>query len=318
MQNGEPAMQSLVETRYLLTAVVLAEELNFTRAAKRLMISQSGLSRRMNELENRTRLKLFDRDNATVTLTDAGRAFVEEAKLSLLHHERAIRFAKAASEGVEAHLTVGHSPYVDPALISALLSVRLPLYPTLSLRIQSDFAPELAHGLLSSTLDLALIANPAPNRKLTTTRVSEFPFFIALPETHPLTEKAAISLSELRNSPWILFDRRVHPLLHDMIIRRAAEEGISVKSNQNILMAEEGLHLAAQHVGVAFLPTSIAPRNAPGVEVRPLIDGELRVEVCLASRADNGSKLVGEFARAFMKRIAQVLKPPQMKLPMTG
>jgi DNA-binding transcriptional LysR family regulator len=107
-------------------------------------------------------------------------------------------------------------------------------------------------------------------------------------------------------------------MLHDMILRRALEEGISVKSNQNILTAEEGLHLAAQHVGVAFLPTSTAPLHTPGVEVRPLIDGELRVEIYLASRADNGSKLVGEFARTFMKRVSQVLKPPQMKLPMIG
>jgi Bacterial regulatory helix-turn-helix protein, lysR family len=47
------AMQSLLETRYLLAAVILAEELSFTRAAKRLKLSQSGLSRRLNELESR-------------------------------------------------------------------------------------------------------------------------------------------------------------------------------------------------------------------------------------------------------------------------
>ncbi len=254
-----------------------------------------------------------------MVLTDAGRAFVEEARLSLLHHERAIRFARAASEGVESHLTIGHSPYVDPAMISALLSIRLPMHPNLSLRTQSDFAPELVHGLMSSTLDLALIAHPGPNRQLTTTKVSEYPFYIALPEAHSLAEKSAVSLNELRDSPWILFDRKCHPILYDMIIRRAEEEGICVRSNQNILTPEEGLHLVGQDVGIAFLPTSNLPRSVnPGVTVRPLTDREILVEVYLASRADNGSKLVSEFARAFMKRIAILMKPPQMKLPMTG
>ncbi|HEV3439770.1 MAG TPA: LysR family transcriptional regulator [Gemmata sp.] len=178
-------MQSLLETRHLLAVAILAEELSFTRAAKRLKLSQSGLSRRLNELESRCGLKLFTRNHAGVAITDAGRAFVEEGKLSHLHHERAIQFAKEASEGVESHLTIGHSPFVDQGLVSALLSIRLPLHPGLAIHMQSDFAPELVHGLLASSLDLALIANPAANRKLTMAKISEAPFYIAIPEDHP-------------------------------------------------------------------------------------------------------------------------------------
>ncbi len=310
-------MHLLLETRYLLAAVILAEELSFTRAAKRLKLSQSGLSRRLNEMESRCSLKLFTRNHAGVAITDAGRAFVEEAKLSLLHGERAIRFAKAASEGVESHLTIGHSPYLDPVMISALLSIRLPLHPNVVLHMQSDFAPELVHGLLTSRLDLALIAHPGANRKLTMAKISEAPFYIAIPEDHPLASRDILTLGDLRGCTWIIFDRKVHPILHDMISRRAAEEGVTYRNNQNVLSDEEALQLVAENVGIAFLTMATALRtNRPGVAVRPLVDKELRVELCLASRADNRSKLASEFVRAFMKRIEQIIAPPQMILPL--
>ncbi len=95
--------------------VTLSEELNFTRAAKRLGITQSGLSRRVGSLEKKHRIKLFERDHANVVLTEAGRVFVEEAKLSLMHDERAIEVARAVSEGVESVLTIGRSRTPTPS-----------------------------------------------------------------------------------------------------------------------------------------------------------------------------------------------------------
>jgi DNA-binding transcriptional LysR family regulator len=109
-KEGGP-MQKYIEVRLLVAIVTLSEELNFTRAAKRLGITQSGLSRRVGSLEKKHRIKLFERDHANVVLTEAGRVFVEEAKLSLMHDERAIEVARAVSEGLESVLTIGRSPY---------------------------------------------------------------------------------------------------------------------------------------------------------------------------------------------------------------
>ena len=77
------AMPTPLEICYLLTAVILAAELSFTGAPKWLKMCQSGVSRRLNELESRCGFKFFNRDHARVVITDAGRAFVEEAILSL-------------------------------------------------------------------------------------------------------------------------------------------------------------------------------------------------------------------------------------------
>ena len=191
-------MDTPIETRYLLAAVILGEELSFTGAAKRLKMSQSGVSRRLSELENRCGFRLFDRNNANVVITEAGRAFIEEAKLSLIHDARALEHGKAANEGAESQLTIGRSPYLDPSIVPALFSVRLPLYPNLNIHMQSDFAPELEHSLVTGKLDLALIANPSSNRKLTATKITEAPFYIAIPEDHARASKETLTLGDLR------------------------------------------------------------------------------------------------------------------------
>jgi len=195
----------------------LAEDLSFTRAAKRLKLSQSGLSRRLNELKSRCGCTLFSRDHANVAITEAGRAFVEEARFSIVHSERAMQAAKTAHAGVVSHLTIGHSPYVDPVLTSTLFSIRLPLHPNLLLNMQSDFAPELVHGVLTSKLDLALIANPGANRKLTTTKIAEAPFYVAIPDDHPLAARETLTLEDMHGCTWIIFDSEgsSHSARHD-------------------------------------------------------------------------------------------------------
>src|ERR1700729_3204497 len=100
-------------------------------------MSQSGLSRRINQLEKRCGFRLFDRNNANVVVTEAGQAFLEEAKLSLMYDARAVEHGKAANEGAESQLTIGRSPYLDPSIVPALFSVRLPLYPNLNIHMQS-------------------------------------------------------------------------------------------------------------------------------------------------------------------------------------
>ena len=305
-------MQRLIEVRLLVAIVTLAEELNFTRAAKRLGITQSGLSRRVASLEKKFRIKLFERDHANVVLTEAGRVFVEEARLSLMHDERAIEVAKAVTEGVESILNIGRSPFCDPILTSTLLSIHLPLYPNLHVHLHSDFAPELIHDLAVSKLDLALIANPGSNRKLTTAKVSESPLYVVLPEDSPLAGQDSVTLLDLKDERWILFERKAHPDMYDAILRRAAEEEIVFRDGQKFLTAEDAAQLVSESLGVAFLSMPGALRIAErGSIVRPLDDKELQLQVCLASRAENRSKLISEFVRAFMRRIAHVKKPPQ-------
>jgi DNA-binding transcriptional LysR family regulator len=123
-KKGRRAVLPNVEVRYLRAVIALAEELNFTRAAHRLHITQPALSKQIAELEEEYRFQLFTGDKRRVVdVTDAGRVFVEEARSALLHGERAIELARATQEGGETVLVIGYSPYADESWISTILSV---------------------------------------------------------------------------------------------------------------------------------------------------------------------------------------------------
>ena len=86
----------------------------FPEPPQKLHISQPALTKRIAELEDRLGLALFERDRQIVDVNDSGRAFVEEARLSVLHGERAFQAARTVARGVDVVLNVGRSPYTDP------------------------------------------------------------------------------------------------------------------------------------------------------------------------------------------------------------
>ncbi len=115
-----------IDLRLLRSAVIVATELNITRASEIVGVSQPALTKQLQELEARLKVVLFDRDTQNVELTDAGRAFIQKAELSLFYREQAIDAARFAAKGAEAVLQVGQSPYVDPFISSILSSTHLP------------------------------------------------------------------------------------------------------------------------------------------------------------------------------------------------
>src|SRR5215469_17296818 len=104
----------LPEIRLMHAAIALAQELNFSRAAERLRITQPTLSKQIYELEELLEFRLFERSHKGVEMTDAGQAFVAEAREALLHTERAVTAARAAFNGADEILNIGRTPFSDP------------------------------------------------------------------------------------------------------------------------------------------------------------------------------------------------------------
>lgn len=311
-------MHPQIDTRLLMAAIVLAEELHYGRAAQRLHIAVSTLSKQIAQLEERLGFILFVRNSKGVELTEAGRAYVEEARASLLHAEKAINVARAANDGHEQIIAAGHTPYIDSALKLLLLSIHLPLYPNVRVQLHSDFSFDLIHGLLAAELNVALVAWPPVSPSLTLVEVSHTPLYIALPETHPCARMAEVPIKDLAQDQWILFNRRIHPLLYDRILHCAKENGIAPKDVHYIVTAEEAAHLVKEHAGVAFMAKPVAESNEqPGVIVRPIAEKSLWVKTYLVLRANESSRMVNEFARAFLRKCtSQDSNEEQLRLPM--
>ncbi len=93
---------------------------------------------------------------------------MEEARLAILHSERAMYAAKSCGEIDLRSLTIGRSPYVWIEFVNRLFSIELPLYPQLAIQLESAFSPNLARSVLNGSIDLAIAIGIPEHRGLTT------------------------------------------------------------------------------------------------------------------------------------------------------
>lgn len=310
---------ALPEIRLLQAAITLAEELNFSRAAERLRLTQPALTKQIFELEGQLDLRLFERNHQIVDLTNAGRAFIEEAREAILHVERAVSVAKATLNGADEILNVGKSPYGDPYLVSTLLSIRLPLFPGLNIKLWSNYSNVLTHEVIAGTLDLALVTGVPDTPKLSFLNVADDPFYIAMPLDDELASNSAISMGDMRNRDWILLGRHANPHLYHTIQRVASDKGIRISDTHHVMSPEEASELIRERKGLAFLPRHGAWRIAcDGITMRPLAEDGLRLVTSLAVRADSKSRVVKEYVKAVGRKLASTRQSVQGRLPLNG
>ena len=310
-------------TRNLLSlvksAIALADSLNFSRAARIRHISQPTLTKHISGLEDWVGVPLFERDRQTVAINDAGRAFIEEARLSVLHFDRAVHAARAVTQNSELVLNIGRSPYTDPFLISTLLSIRLPLFPSLKVELSSQFSCDLVQDVLTGSMDLAIATEPPISPMLSATKIAEAPFYITMCRDDEVAASEQLTMPALHGKEWVLFERRVHPRLYDAIMRVADEKHVIPSQVHHVMTAEEAFAFISHGRCLAFLTKSGALRIARGtLTLRPLAEESLSLKTYVAARVDNKSKLTSEFMRAFVKKVTQFNSLKQLGLPISN
>ncbi len=169
---------------------------------------------------------------------------------------------------------------------------------------------------MAGELNLALVTAPPENSRITAAAFAQTPLYTALPQTHAAAQKEHIALQDLAKDAWILFARRVHPVVHDAILDAARRQGIAPKHAHDVITTQQAVHLVSEHVGVSILaqPPAVGA-SAEGVVVKPLSDASLCFETCVIIRADNDSRLANEFARSLLRKYTpQRPSPKQMEL----
>ena len=303
---------ALPEMRLLQAAIVLAEELNFSRAAARLRIDQSTLSKQIAMLEEQTDLRLFVRNHQTVELTDAGRHFVEDARSAVLYAERAIADARAALHGADEVLHIGRSAFADPYLVTAIQSIQLPLFPSLKVKLSSNFSHELARMVAAGTLDMALVISIPDTQVLSLLSIAEEPGYIALPKSDAIAGRNELNLEDLHAHEWIVPERHINPYISDMIQTAASTKKIVPSDTHTFTTAEEASALVLARKGAAFLTREAAWRiSCDEITIRPLVEENLKLVTGLATRADEKNRLTREFARAAGRKLVKVQHPPR-------
>jgi DNA-binding transcriptional LysR family regulator len=301
--------------RDLELVVALHEEGNMTQAAKRLGITEPAFSKQLQKIERRIQARLFERGRGGVVPTAPGRSFVAHATNSIQAFHRAVHDAHEARYGEHQILRIGASSFLSPTWIQHLCAVELRQFREPTIEVITGYSPDLVLQLQQHHIDLALITSPPPNAALTTVRVATNPFMMVMRSEHHLAHRKSVSLIEVAQYPWVLFNRAIHPYLYDRILQRMAAEHWEPRLLHHIGQAEHAAALLTDDKLIAWMTPAGAERVAHDGLVRvPLVDSVIQLETHLATLATNKSQLVSEYVRMFVKRIEEQKVPTQLRL----
>ncbi len=308
-----------IDFKYLRVAVAMMDEMDTSRAAARLGIGQSAISKQLAALHAALGYPLFVKQGRRMVPTPAGDVFVAEARKALDFAERSVRLSRSAHEQMQVVLHVGKSPYTDPYLITNLLSLRLPYFPNLRVELSSKVSVELSHDLLNGTLDLAFLTGLPETPRITSVLVAQQRFFVAMLESDELAWSMEVTAPQLETKSCVLFDRHVHPYLYDQILRDARPSRAPGTSIHHITTAEEACQFVMRGFGVAILTQAGAWRIArEGITIRPLGVRGVGLATRLACRSDSGERVVSEFVRSFVRVIMSPTNATQLSLGLAG
>jgi DNA-binding transcriptional LysR family regulator len=253
--------------------VAVAEELNFTRAAERLHVSQSPLSQAIRALETNLGVTLLTRTSRHVELTAAGQELLPAARAALGAVEHAIEIARAAGQGQARLVRVGFVAYGACDVIDQSLAAFAPPQSELRLETrQTDFSDPTA-GLAMAAVDVAFLRLPisaASARELEVAPLTSEPRVAILPAWHALAGRASIEIADLLDEHWLQMPAS-DPVWRDFWLASAYRDGVPALLGPEVRTVEEQLTATVTGGYVSLAPESVASfYRRPGVRYVPV------------------------------------------------
>jgi DNA-binding transcriptional LysR family regulator len=286
-----------MELRHIRYFLAVAEERNFTRAAARVGIGQPPLSQQIRDLEREVGTPLFRRIPSGAELTEAGRAFLEEALTILRHAEEAKTAARRAARGETGTLRVGFtgSAAFNPIVPSAIRAFRR-AYPGVALVLEEANTLRLLERLEGGELDAVFIRPGRTDPEgVRLSRLGEEPMLIVMPSNHLLASRRRLPLSALSGESFVLFPRAVGLSLYDEVISACQRAGFEPVLGQEAPQISSVVNLVAAELGVSVVPASISQLKVAGVEYLEIEGDAPLARLALASRRDERSIVVKNF-----------------------
>ncbi|MFS2151483.1 LysR family transcriptional regulator [Rhizobium sp. Rhizsp42] len=284
-----------MELRHIRYFLAVAEERNFTRAAAKLGIGQPPLSQQIRDLENEIGAALFHRVPHGAELTEAGAAFLPEARAAIASAEKAKLAAQRATRGETGRLALGFtaSSAFNTAVSGTIRRFR-GQWPDVSLSLTEMNSNWLMEKLMRQEIDAAFIRPGLEDPgDVYLKRLADEPMLIALPAHHPLAKLKTVPLAALAGEPFILFPRTVGLSLYDDIVRGCRDAGFELVVTQEAPQIPSVINLVAADLGVSIVPGSLAHLKLDGVAYRPIEGPPLVARLGLAMLKSRRSRVVG-------------------------
>lgn len=301
-----------MELRRLKSFVVLAEELNFNRAAARLHISQPPLTRQIQLLESELGTPLFERLPKGLALTAAGLILLDDARRILGLVDATKDRAAQAGRGEIGRLDVGIFGSAIFHHIPRLLLQFRSLYPSVQISLHEQTKAEQIQALRERRLTIGFNRHVRAEPDILVETVYLEPLLVALHCEHPLAQQAAISVSELSQQPLILYPSNTREGFADHVLSLFDHEGLQAQVELEVKDVVTAVALVSSGFGLCVTPEAASSLQLPGVVYRPLqADPAPTVDlVCLYRRDD-----VSPVLTAFLETVRNFQPQNASKLP---
>lgn len=265
-----------MEHRLLASFVVLAEELHFGRAARRLHISQPPLSIQIKKLEEELGVALLLRNNRQVSLTEAGKALLVRARHLLAEADRARNEVRRIGLGDAGVLSIGYTPTATYEVLPRILPAFRRACPDVAIELRELSSPAQVSALHDERIEIGVACLPVDARGLVEhTLVHERPVTL-LPASHPLSRRKSVPVQLLSGEPFILVDPEVEPGWAHACQDALRDARVDVRVVQHTDTKIALLGLVAAGMGLSVASSSLAVLGRDGVVFRPLTGLALR------------------------------------------
>lgn len=255
--------------RQLQYFVVLAETLNFSRAARRLNISQPPLSASIRQLEEELEVRLFDRDTKKVELTPAGVAFQARARILLANLDESIAAARRAKAQKRIELSIGFVP--------SMLFRRLPefvrefeaLYPHARVMLKEMNSTTQIEAVMCGHIDVGFVHDAPLPEGVESLLIKSEPLVCCVPSSHRLAQSPFVNPRELDGERIVTFKRALAPNFADRILDLLARTGAQPNLAYEVNHWISGLAMVAQGMAIAVVAQSMVQFAVPNVTYIP-------------------------------------------------
>lgn len=262
-----------MELRHLRYFQAVAEELSFSKAARRLSIAQPALSRAVQEIERELGMQLIERERRSPRLTPAGTVLLRETALLLERLEDALRRVRRTAQGEEGELRLGYIGPPTRPFLARLLQEYRKRFPRVTV-ILEERTPErvwemVSKGRLSVGLTRPVLAHDVLG--LQTLLLREEKFCAAVPKDHPWAQLGAVPWKKLAGEPLVVLARREGAGSHDAIRAACEKAGFEPRLVHTPSVIGTILQYAEAGEGIGVVPESTRSPNVSLVPLRPLV-----------------------------------------------
>jgi len=297
-----------VEFKQLSNFVVLAEELNFRRAAARLNISQPPLSRQLAALERELGVRLLNRDHRRrqASLTPDGQLFLVEARRILRDMDRLARMAKLrGSPRLQGTIRLGFVGSFARRSLPRLLKASRRRNPALSFELSELNSGQQLNALRRGSLDVAIIRGPLGCPGIDSQTLYEEDLILALPADLKVPRRSAPKAQALAGYTYVQFSPSIEPAVFHQTEARAREAKLPLEPLRLVDRTSALMALVGAGIGVSLIPQALSNEDHPGVMYRP-VAGSTRSAICVAWQSDRIDPGITAFLRTAMEHAKEL------------